>query len=207
MGEKIGRVWGGPRELGRRFGKSFVRCNDRALRRREDARDERTGGAQRSVALSMLEYSRYCSERPGVDNDDPRVSDAPFYANGLQHGVFNVEGGERRSRVGSGFIDGIRLTLVVDAGGVPAPAFTRHATRSSTLAASSGRYFRNAPPGARDEMATSLSAGLSKVFVGPCGTVTRLHQDCANAHAWLGQASGRKLFVCYCRRRTPSKWT
>ena len=46
-------------------------------------------------------------------------------------------------------------------------------------------------------MATSLSAGLSKVFVGPCGTVTRLHQDCANAHAWLGQASGRKLFVCY----------
>ena len=45
--------------------KSFVRCNDRAPARREDARDERTGGAQRSIAIAMLEYSRYCSERPG----------------------------------------------------------------------------------------------------------------------------------------------
>lgn len=197
-----GKDWPGvgwsPRELGRRFGKSFVRCNDRAPARREDARDERTGGAQRSVALSMLEYSRYSSERPGVDNvGSLRVADAPFYANGLQHGVFNPK--ERNGRgVRSGFIDGDDSDSSSTREAFPPPAFTRRCDQVVDIVAETHRaILPNAPPGARDEMATSLSAGLSKVFVGPCGTVTRLHQDCANAHAWLGQASGRKLFVCY----------
>ena len=43
----------------------------------------------------------------------------------------------------------------------------------------------------------SLDASLTKLFVGPCATITRLHQDAGDAHAWLGQAVGRKLFVCF----------
>ena len=200
-----GKDWPGlgwsVRELGARFGRSFVRCNDRAPARREDALDERTGGAQRSAALSMLEYSRYCSERPGMDNvGSLRVADAPFYANGLRHGVFEhpeTDGVRRGGGSGTGFIE-IRDGSSATREAFPAPAFTRLCDQVVDIVAEThSAILPNAPPGARDEMATSLSAGLSKVFVGPCGTVTRLHQDCANAHAWLGQASGRKLFVCY----------
>ena len=31
--------------------------------------------------------------------------------------------------------------------------------------------------------------------MGPPGTVTRLHYDAGEAHGWLGQCVGRKLFV------------
>ena len=50
-------------ELGARFPKSFVRCNDRAPARREDESDDASGGAQRSCALSALEYAEYCANR------------------------------------------------------------------------------------------------------------------------------------------------
>ncbi|KFM22476.1 hypothetical protein F751_0113 [Auxenochlorella protothecoides] len=41
----------------------------------------------------------------------------------------------------------------------------------------------------------ALDAALSKLFLGPAGTVTRLHYDAGGAHGWLAQARGRKLFV------------
>ena len=43
----------------------------------------------------------------------------------------------------------------------------------------------------------SISTSLSKLFMGPMGTATRLHYDAGDAHAWLGQIQGRKLFVCF----------
>ncbi len=33
--------------------------------------------------------------------------------------------------------------------------------------------------------------------MGPAGTVTRLHYDAGGAHGWLGQVSGRKLFILF----------
>ena len=32
-----------------------------------------------------------------------------------------------------------------------------------------------------------IDQNLSKLFMGPAGTITRLHFDCGEAHAWLGQ--------------------
>jgi hypothetical protein len=37
--------------------------------------------------------------------------------------------------------------------------------------------------------------GLCKLFVGPVGAITRIHQDNSNAHAWLCNIRGRKLYV------------
>ena len=128
--------------------------------------------------------------RPGIDDIvSLRRADAPFYGNGLQHDVFAARD------EGSLLAEDGYLT-VTDA--FPSPKFTSNCDQVREIVTMTHQaLIPNAPPGMGEEMATSLSGSLSKVFVGPCGTVTRLHQDCANAHAWLGQASGRKLFVCF----------
>ena len=46
-----------------------------------------------------------------------------------------------------------------------------------------------------DEMLTKKSKALCKLFVGPVGAITRIHQDNQNAHAWLCNIRGRKLYV------------
>eukprot|EP00929_Paragymnodinium_shiwhaense_P022446 TRINITY_DN14343_c0_g1_i3.p1 TRINITY_DN14343_c0_g1~~TRINITY_DN14343_c0_g1_i3.p1 ORF type:complete len:448 (-),score=71.28 TRINITY_DN14343_c0_g1_i3:313-1656(-) len=38
---------------------------------------------------------------------------------------------------------------------------------------------------------------LTKIFIGPAGTVTRLHHDTYGMHVWLSQVRGRKQFICY----------
>ena len=58
------------------------------------------------------------------------------------------------------------------------------------------RLLPRAPAGSAEATADGLDAALGKMFVGPAGTVTRMHQDAGEAHAWLAQVIGRKLFVC-----------
>merc|ERR1719162_2653406 len=38
---------------------------------------------------------------------------------------------------------------------------------------------------------------LTKVFLGPAGTVSRLHHDTFATHVWLAQIRGRKQFICF----------
>eukprot|EP00930_Biecheleria_cincta_P003399 TRINITY_DN104331_c0_g1_i1.p1 TRINITY_DN104331_c0_g1~~TRINITY_DN104331_c0_g1_i1.p1 ORF type:complete len:609 (+),score=80.29 TRINITY_DN104331_c0_g1_i1:47-1873(+) len=38
---------------------------------------------------------------------------------------------------------------------------------------------------------------LTKLFLSPKGSITRLHFDNGGAHAWLSQVRGRKMFVCF----------
>jgi hypothetical protein len=55
--------------------------------------------------------------------------------------------------------------------------------------------------------------GLCKLFAGPIGAITRIHQDNHDAHAWLCNVRGRKLYVlcrpedspaaCKCSPRRP----
>lgn len=45
---------------------------------------------------------------------------------------------------------------------------------------------------------------LCKLFVGPVGAITRIHQDNCNAHAWLCNIRGRKLYVL-CRPSDSAK--
>ena len=42
-----------------------------------------------------------------------------------------------------------------------------------------------------------LDHSLTKVFLGPAGTVTRLHNDTYHTHAWLSQIRGTKQFILY----------
>lgn len=44
---------------------------------------------------------------------------------------------------------------------------------------------------------------LTKVFICPKGSITRLHYDNGGAHVWLTQIRGRKLFICYEPKDTP----
>lgn len=45
--------------------------------------------------------------------------------------------------------------------------------------------------------AKDFNISLTKVFMGPAGTVSRLHHDTYATHVWLSQIRGRKQFVCY----------
>jgi hypothetical protein len=52
-------------------------------------------------------------------------------------------------------------------------------------AASGGAWYRQ------------MAASLFKLFLGPAGVTTRLHADAGDAHGWLAQLWGAKLFVLY----------
>jgi len=43
----------------------------------------------------------------------------------------------------------------------------------------------------------AIDRKLAKLFIGPPGTITRLHYDAGDAHGWLGQLKGRKLFFLF----------
>lgn len=48
-----------------------------------------------------------------------------------------------------------------------------------------------------DGPAKEFNCSLTKVFLGPAGTVSRLHHDTYATHVWLSQIRGRKQFICY----------
>ncbi|CAL6359701.1 unnamed protein product [Bathycoccus prasinos] len=48
-----------------------------------------------------------------------------------------------------------------------------------------------------DAMTANVSRSLNKAFIGPAGCITRLHYDAQNAHGFLAQTKGRKLFVLF----------
>lgn len=49
----------------------------------------------------------------------------------------------------------------------------------------------------REALSNTLERKLTKLFIGPPGCITRLHYDAGDAHGWLGQISGRKLFILF----------
>jgi len=49
----------------------------------------------------------------------------------------------------------------------------------------------------REGASAELNVSLTKVFIGPAGTVSRLHHDTYATHVWLSQIRGRKQFICY----------
>ena len=48
-----------------------------------------------------------------------------------------------------------------------------------------------------DGDAARLDRSFTKIFMGPAGTVTRLHNDTYHTHAWLSQIRGTKQFILY----------
>lgn len=51
--------------------------------------------------------------------------------------------------------------------------------------------------GAIETQLREFNLSLTKVFLGPAGTVSRLHHDTYATHVWLSQIRGRKQFICY----------
>lgn len=44
---------------------------------------------------------------------------------------------------------------------------------------------------------STFDRSLSKIFIGPPGSLTRLHNDTYHLHAWLSQIRGAKQFILY----------
>lgn len=61
----------------------------------------------------------------------------------------------------------------------------------------SDRLYCVSDPMPRDASAKEFNTSLTKVFLGPAGTVSRLHHDTYATHVWLSQIRGRKQFICY----------
>ena len=57
---------------------------------------------------------------------------------------------------------------------------------------------------ADEETIAQRARGMCKLFVGPVGAITRIHQDNHEAHAWLTNIRGRKLYVL-CRPHETEK--
>jgi chloride channel 7 len=171
------------------LGSFTVMCNDRAPARRTDVSDG--SGAQRTHATSFKDFIEYIESR---DCEDPEEVDllgqtwsstcVPFYANGMR--VFSEpEFAETLARA------------------FPAPYFTSQCDNTKLLIQMTldaglkaiSRGNQNIPQLLNVDH--SVSTSLNKMFCGPKGTITRLHFDCGDAHAWLGQIVGTKLFVFY----------
>ena len=195
-------------------------CNDRAPARHADAKEDprRVPGAdvhgtkQRTCELPFREFLEYVRRRPhlaagrggAVALEDAAMADAPFYCNGWRAfepareedgGSGSTEGVDEETETNKG----VRVETASDA--FPLPYFAAVADATREIASEARRALLEKLLPGRDHSqsaraaADALDASLRKLFVGPAGTITRLHQDAGDAHGWLGQVAGRKLFV------------
>lgn len=175
------------------LGSFTVTCNDRAPARRMDASDG--SGVQRTHATSLKDFIEYIESRDGevtsVREDEEDVLGqtwntecVPFYANGMR--VFSDPE----------FAEKLALAF-------PPPYFTSQCDHTKMLIKMTLDTGLRALARGKDDIPQlfnvdhSVSTSLNKMFCGPKGTITRLHFDCGDAHAWLGQVVGTKLFIFY----------
>ena len=154
------------------IGSFFVSVNDRAPARRSDVPKQRTH------QLRFDSFVDYVASRDGsledLEFDEKRV---PFYANGMR--VFSDRTfGEKMSRA------------------FPRPRFTETCDHTETIIQELMKQLGANAETTRN-VEVNVSKSLDKLFCGPKGTITRLHYDAQDAHGWLGQAVGWKLFVLY----------
>jgi len=158
-------------KLSTRFGKDVVIINDRAPARHADAQ---RGRPQVSLRTTVTEYCAYC-----VNQSHQEASSAPrFYLNGWR--AFNDHEELQNDCPMPYFMRDADLTRDIMAQ-IDAQLFDR-----------SGASLRQSPP-----WYEGMCRALWKLFVGPMGTVTRLHCDAGDAHGWLAQLTGTKLFVLF----------
>jgi len=179
------------------LGSFTVTCNDRAPARRMDASDG--SGVQRTHATSLKDFIEYIESRDGEvtsvrENEENEENEVlgqawnmkcvPFYANGMR--IFSdPEFAEKLARA------------------FPPPYFTSQCDHTKMLIQMTLDTGLRALARGKDDIPRlfnvdhSVSTSLNKMFCGPKGTITRLHFDCGDAHAWLGQVVGTKLFIFY----------
>ncbi|KAK9915224.1 hypothetical protein WJX75_006445 [Coccomyxa subellipsoidea] len=177
-----------------RFGQRPVKVNDRAPARHADLK---TGvGLLRTCEISLDRYIQYIENLPSTLEElrnrvhsqgsaSSSANSAPYYLNGWRAFSEHPE-------------------LADDC---PGPDFLRGVDQSAEImcaveATLLGKALQK--PEASPHLTWSgITSNLKKVFMGPPGTVTRLHYDAGAAHGYLGQVIGRKLFVLYPPTDTP----
>lgn len=156
----------------------MIRANNRAPARHADSFPG-NGGPQHSIQLPLADYIRqHCLAAPstldGHLHQDPPLTSNPYYLNGWRAFVEIPE--LKRDCPLPQFADGLDQTVellrAVDAqlfnkGGQGAGAGQLSETDSVS------------------DWCSNVDANLTKVFMGPPGTVTRLHFDAGEAHGWL----------------------
>ena len=154
--------------------------NDRAPARHADARRHR---AQASVAVTLETHCEYV--RSLHDHHPGALLAPPFYLNGWR--AFNAHPELKRDCPAPYFMEDVDLTADIMQQ-IDEQVF-RRARPAGGQAPSDGAvstpWYANAV------------AAMSKLFLGPAGTVTRLHYDAVDAHGWLAQVVGTKLFVLF----------
>lgn len=164
-------------------GHHIVRVNDRAPARHADALPG-GGGRQNSHHLRLSDYLSYVEQLPrSLETIDPiHPPGTPFYLNGWR--AFTEV-----------------PALVSDC---PPPQFCAAVDETlELLQAIDNQLFKGSKPHDGSDWCAQVNLNLNKVFLGPPGTVTRLHFDAGEAHGWLAQVSGRKLFLLFHPADTP----
>lgn len=153
------------------FGSSVVLVNDRAPARHADALS--STGKQHTISLSLNQYiSKYIHPHTSTLTENQHTK--PYYLNGW--------------RAFSEF-----PSLSVDAPIVPEFAVDMDHTQLLLEALDKALFGNNNK--SPSDWCKNVSLNLSKLFIGPPGTVTRFHYDAGDAHGWLAQIVGRKFFI------------
>ena len=151
------------------YGGCEVICNDRAPARAKDRDSKRP---QRSVKMLLSDYKKYMECHVADEAKDP-----PLYLNGWHAFKHFPE-------------------LLGDIGYPNSLYFAEDHTEmilQEIDRAISGRKQARMD----SEWVHNTDVLLNKVFLGPAGNITRLHFDAHNAHGWLAQIKGRKLFILF----------
>ena len=162
--------------LARRFPDAAVTCNDRAPARRSDGL---LGRPQVSLSATLSTYASYLTSSAAA----PQAP--PLYLNGWRA----IQSHPRLASEMSApyFMEGVDHTDAI---------LTQLDLQLFKKAASGGGGGAGGAAGGATWW-RGISAALWKLFIGPAGTVTRLHVDAADAHGWLAQVEGHKLFILY----------
>lgn len=163
-------------------GNLIVRVNDRAPARHAD--QLRDGGAQRTICVKLRDYVSYVTGLPAsIEHINTKNPVTPFYLNGWR-AFLECPVLEKDSPPPS-FASPIDDTQDI------LRALDRQLFGSSGSNASSSLQMQ------QSDWCFRTNSNLNKVFIGPPGTITRLHYDAGDAHGWLAQVCGRKLFVLF----------
>ena len=163
------------------IGSTLIRCNDRAPARRSEE-----GPKQRTHQLPFDMFVEYVRNREGESGSGSLIGQierdhVPFYANGMQ-AFSDPVSGEELSRA------------------FPHPYFVSSCDQTEGLVRSVMQQLSaslRVDGDAASNIEKMVSKSLDKVFCGPRFTITRLHFDSHDAHGYLGQVEGRKLFVFF----------
>jgi len=161
-----------------------VVVNNRAPARHADALPG-GGGSQQTKAMLLGDYFELLESLPDSLTgylDVPDEAGSPFYLNGWRAflEVDSLPNDCPLPSFSSVLDDTVALLEAIDA-----KLFGGTSTNTSAIG------------GQTSSWCNKVDANLTKLFVGPPGTVTRLHVDAGDAHGWLAQGVGCKLFILY----------